>query len=118
LGFVSARTFLKIVSDDDPSWCFAQGTATGAAGNASAVVLGSCNVVQQNVAATGQATIINEINCVPEKPEDSFLLRLSLARCDDFFFHGRGTLRSGIGAASPSPAIAAIPQQGMLLDYP
>jgi hypothetical protein len=52
------------------SWSFAQGPATGASGNA--VVLGSCNVVLQNVTATGQATINNEINCVPEKPEDSF----------------------------------------------
>src|ERR1019366_9447144 len=58
-----------------PSWSFAQGTATGASGNASAVVVGSCNVVQQNVTATDSATIINEINCMPEKPEDSFLLR-------------------------------------------
>jgi hypothetical protein len=58
-----------------PSWSFAQGTATGASDNASAVVVGSCNVVQQNVKAADNATIINEINCVPEKPEDSFLLR-------------------------------------------
>ncbi|MGH6844016.1 MAG: hypothetical protein ACRECU_04705 [Methylocella sp.] len=39
------------------------------------MVLGSCNVVQQNVTAADNATIINEINCVPEKPEDTFLLR-------------------------------------------
>lgn len=58
-----------------PSWTFAQEAATGASDNASAVVLGSCNVVQQNVTAADSATIINEINCVPEKPEDSFLLR-------------------------------------------
>ena len=59
-----------------PLAALAQNSATGGTpGNASAVVVGSCNIVQQNVAASDQATIINEIDCLPEKPEDSFLLR-------------------------------------------
>ncbi len=70
----SALIFFAIVLACPP-WAFGQGAAKEESNDASAVVLGSCNVVQQNVTATDQATIINEIDCMPEKPEDSFLLR-------------------------------------------
>lgn len=50
-------------------------SAESVSSNANAIVAGPCNIAQQNIAVSGQATIINEIECAPLKPEDSFLLR-------------------------------------------
>jgi hypothetical protein len=43
--------------------------------SASSVVLGSCNIVQQNLSVTNGSTVINEVDCVPPSVEDSFSLR-------------------------------------------
>jgi hypothetical protein len=54
---------------------FAQSPHDSESGKASALVVGSCNVVQQNVTASGGATIVNQIDCLPDRPDESFVLR-------------------------------------------
>jgi hypothetical protein len=85
-----------------PSWSSAQDKAAGDSGNASAVVLGPCNVVQQKVAAAERATIINEINCVPEKPEDSFLLRYLWFDATNSSFMVAGLFDPALGQVVPA----------------
>lgn len=53
--------------------CFAASGVT--AQTANSVVLGSCNIVQQNLAVAKGSTVINEVDCVPPSLEDSFSLR-------------------------------------------
>jgi hypothetical protein len=43
--------------------------------SSSAVVLGSCNIVQQNLSVAKGSTVINQLDCVPPTLEDSFSLR-------------------------------------------
>jgi hypothetical protein len=43
--------------------------------SSSAVVLGSCNIVQQNLSVAKGSTVINQVDCVPPTLEDSFSLR-------------------------------------------
>ncbi len=43
--------------------------------NATSVIIGSCNIVEQNITVGKGATVINQVDCVPPTIEDSFLLR-------------------------------------------
>jgi hypothetical protein len=43
--------------------------------SANSVVLGSCNIVQQNIVAAEGSTIINQVDCVPPDVTDTFILR-------------------------------------------
>ena len=40
--------------------------------SSSAVVLGSCNIVQQNLSVAKGSTVINQVDCVPPTLEDFF----------------------------------------------
>ena len=43
--------------------------------SSSAVVLGLCNIVQQNLSVAKGSTVINQVDCVPPTLEDSSSLR-------------------------------------------
>jgi hypothetical protein len=43
--------------------------------DASSTIFGSCNIVQQNVTVPSGSTVINQVDCTPQRPEDSFALR-------------------------------------------
>ncbi|MGD9657680.1 MAG: hypothetical protein AB7U61_08590 [Methylocystis sp.] len=84
--------------------------AESPSGNANAILVGPCNISQQNIAASGESTIINEIECTPQKPEDSFLLR---------YLWLDATTSSFLVAGRFDPALARLlPETPIVIDNP
>jgi hypothetical protein len=57
------------------AWLLASATEKVYAQDASSTVLGSCNIVQQNLNVSNGSTVINQVDCTPQRPEDAFSLR-------------------------------------------